>query len=118
MFGPGVSGTWGDTVAGVAVGYGAQNNDLLFGGASNITGHYLLGELDHRLADKESILSLTALVGTWKSDTLRGYAIGGGGTDYSHGETDLTSASVRLRLDGPSQKFIAGFAVTPFASFT
>ncbi len=114
----GVSGTWGDTVAGVAVGYGAQNNDLLFGGTSNVTGQYLLGELDHRLADKESILSLTALVGTWKSDTLRGYAIGGGGTDYSHGETDLTSASVRLRLDGPAQKFIAGFAVTPFASFT
>jgi uncharacterized protein with beta-barrel porin domain len=114
----GVSGTWGDVVAGVAVGYGAQNNDLLFGGSSNVTGQYLLGELDYRLADKESILSLTAMIGTWKSDTLRGYAIGGGGTDYSHGATNLNSASVRLRLDGPVMKFSAGPAFTPFASFT
>jgi probable HAF family extracellular repeat protein len=114
----GVSGTWGDVVAGVAVGYGAQNNDLLFGGSSNVTGQYLLGELDYRLADKESILSLTAMIGTWKSDTLRGYAIGGGATDYSHGATNLNSASVRLRLDGPVMKFSAGPAFTPFASFT
>ena len=114
----GVSGTFGDVVAGVAVGYGAQNNDLLFGGSSNVTGQYLLGEADTRLADKESILSLTAIVGTWKSDTLRGYAIGGGGTDYSRGTTDLNSASVRLRLDGPSMKFGVVPAFTPFVSFT
>jgi len=114
----GVSGTWGDVVGGVAVGYGSQNNDLLFGGSNNVTGQYLLGEVDYRLADKESILSLTAMIGTWKSDTLRGYAIGGGGTDYSHGATDLKSASVRLRLDGPVIKFSVAPAFTPFASFT
>jgi hypothetical protein len=114
----GVSGTFGEVVAGVAVGYGSQNNDLLFGGSSNVTGQYLLGELDYRLADKQSILSLTAMIGTWKSDTLRGYAIGGGGTDYSQGATDLKSASVRLRLDGPAMKFSVGPDLTPFASFT
>ena len=114
----GVSGTFGDVVAGVAVGYGSQNNDLLFGGSSNITGQYVLGEVDTLLADKESILSLTAMIGSWQSDTLRGYAIGGGGTDYSHGATDLKSASVRLRLDGPAMKFSVVPAFTPFVSFT
>jgi probable HAF family extracellular repeat protein len=114
----GVSGRFGEAVAGVAVGYGSQNNDLLFGGSSNVAGQYLLGEVDYRLAYKESILSLTAIVGTWKSDTLRGYAIGGGGTDYSHGTTDLNSASVRLRLDGPAMKFGVIPTFTPFASFT
>jgi probable HAF family extracellular repeat protein len=113
----GVSGTWGDVVAGVAVGYGSQNNDLLFGGSSNVAGQYLLGEVDYRLADKQSILSLTAMIGTWKSDTLRGYATGEG-TDYSYGATDLNSASVRLRLDGPAMKFGVVPAFTPFASFT
>jgi len=113
----GVSGTWGDVVAGVAVGYGSQNNDLLFGGSSNVAGQYLLGEVDYRLADKQSILSLTAMIGTWKSDTLRGYATGAG-TDYSYGATDLNSASVRLRLDGPAMKFGVVPAFTPFASFT
>jgi probable HAF family extracellular repeat protein len=113
----GVSGTWGDVVAGVAVGYGSQNNDLLFGGSSNVAGQYLLGEVDARLADNQSILSLTALIGTWRSDTLRGYATGTG-TDYSHGATDLNSSSVRLRLDGPAMNFSVGPALTPFASFT
>ena len=113
----GVSGTFGDVVAGVAVGYGSQNNDLLFGGSSNIAGQYLLGEVDTRLADKESILSLTAMIGNWKSDTLRGYAIGGG-TDYSHGATDMKSARVRLRLDGPAMKMSVVPVFTPFASFT
>jgi probable HAF family extracellular repeat protein len=112
----GVSGTFGDAVAGVAVGYGAQNNDLLFGGSSNVSGQYVLGEVDYRLGDKESILSLTAIVGSWKSDTLRGYGTGGG-IDYSHGTTDLNSASVRVRVDGPAWKGV-GVALTPFASFT
>ena len=113
----GVSGTFGEVVAGIAVGYGAQNNDLLFGGSSNVAGQYLLGEVDTRLADKESILSLTAMIGNWKSDTLRGYATGAG-TDYSHGATDMKSTSVRLRLDGPAMKFGVVPAFTPFASFT
>ena len=114
----GVSGTFGQVVAGVAFGYGEQNNDLLYGGASHVSGQYLLGEADYRLGDKQSILSLTTMIGNWKSDTLRGYGVENGAIDYSHGATDLRSASVRLRLDGPAQQFIGGMAVTPFASFT
>jgi len=114
----GVSGTFGDVIAGVAVGYGEQNNDLLYDGTSHISGQYILGEVDMRLSDNESILSLTTMIGNWKSKTLRGYGVGGGGVDYSLGSTNLNSASVRLRVDGPAQKFIEGISLTPFASFT
>jgi probable HAF family extracellular repeat protein len=114
----GVSGTFGDVIAGVAVGYGEQNNDLLFGGSSHISGQYILGEVDMRLSDNESIVSITTMIGNWKSKTLRGYGVGGGGVDYSLGSTNLNSASVRLRFDGAPHKLIRGPSITPFASFT
>lgn len=113
----GFSRRFGDALAGVAVGHGAQDNDLLFGGSSRVEGQYLLGEFDYRLPDKESIVSFVATIGRWQADTLRGYATGGG-TDYSRGETDLSSASARLRYDGPAQRFLGRLAVAPFASFT
>ena len=114
----GVSSTYGTLVAGVAVGYGEQNNDLLFGGSSHVSGQYLLGEIDVRLPDNKSIISLTAMFGDWKSDTLRSYGVGGGSVDFSHGSTNLDSASLRLRFDGPAQNILNGPSVTPFASFT
>ena len=114
----GVSHTFGNVLAGLAVGYGAQNNDLLFDGASHVSGQYLLAEIDAKLSDNQGIVSLTAMFGSWKSDTLRGYGIQNGLTDYSQGSTNLNSASVRLRFDGPSHKLVGGPFVTPFASFT
>ena len=114
----GVSRTFGNVVAGVAAGYGEQNNDLLFGGASHVSGQYFLGEVDTRLPDNQSILSLTAMFGSWKSASSRGYGISGGLTDYSQGSTNLNSASVRLRLDGPSFKMVDRVTITPFTSFT
>jgi probable HAF family extracellular repeat protein len=114
----GVSSTFGRVMAGLAVGYSEQNNDLLFGGSSNISGQYILGEVDMRLSDNKSILSVTAMLGNWKSNTLRGYGVGGGGVDYSLGSTSLNSTSVRLRIDGAPRKLIRGPWITPFASFT
>jgi probable HAF family extracellular repeat protein len=113
----GVSSTFGDVIAGVAVGYGEHNNDLLFGGSSHISGQYILGEVDMRLSDNESILSLTTMIGNWKSSTLRGYGTGSG-VDYSRGSTSLNSTSVRLRIDGAPHKLIDGPSLAPFASFT
>jgi len=113
----GVSSTFGNVVAGVAVGYSEQNNDLLFGGSSNISGQYILGEVDMLPSDKKSIVSLTTMIGNWKSKTLRGYGTGTG-VDYSLGSTNLNSMSVRLRIDGAPQKLIRGPSITPFASFT
>jgi outer membrane autotransporter protein len=114
----GVSSTFGRVIAGLAVGFSEQNNDLLFGGSSNISGQYILGEVDMGLSDNKSIVSVTAMLGNWKSNTLRGYGVGGGGVDYSLGSTSLNSTSVRLRIDGAPHKLIRGPSITPFASFT
>lgn len=113
----GVSSTFGGFVVGVAAGHASLNQDLRFGGNAHISGNYLLAEADYRLADKESILSLVLVRGDWDAEANRGYETGGG-TDVSNGRTDLTTSSVRLRLDGPAQKFVNAVSATPFASFT
>ena len=112
----GASQTYGETVVGVAVGTAMQTQDLLFGGNAKITGQTFLAEVDTRLADKESIVSLLVMRGQWDARTARGY-LTGAGTDLSRGETDLDTTTVRVRYDGPAQKFISNFTAAPYASF-
>ncbi|MBM3868772.1 MAG: autotransporter domain-containing protein [Verrucomicrobia bacterium] len=112
----GASQAYGDTVIGVAVGTALQTQDLLFGGDAKITGQTFMAEIDTRLADKESILSLLVLRGEWDAQTARGY-VTGGGNDISRGQTDLNTTTVRVRYDGPAQKFISNVTAAPFASF-
>jgi len=113
----GVSGTFGGFVLGAAAGHATLNQDLLFGGSAHIKGDFLLAEADYRLADKESIVSLVLLHGIWDADASRGYATGGG-NDLSTGSTDMKTSSVRVRVDGPAQKFLGPVSASPFASFT
>jgi probable HAF family extracellular repeat protein len=112
----GASQAYGDTVVGVAVGTALQTQDLLFGGDAKVTGQTFLAEIDTRLADKESILSLLVMRGEWDARTARGY-VTGGGNDISRGQTDLSTTTVRVRYDGPTQKFISSMTAAPFASF-
>lgn len=112
----GASQTYGETVVGVAVGTAMQTQDLLFGGNAKITGQTFMAEVDTRLADKESIVSLLVMRGEWDARTARGY-VTGAGTDLSRGETDLDTTTVRVRYDGPTQKFISNFTAAPYASF-
>jgi probable HAF family extracellular repeat protein len=112
----GASQTYGETVVGVAVGTAMQTQDLLFGGNAKITGQTFLAEVDTRLADKESIVSLLVMRGQWDARTARGY-LTGAGTDLSRGETNMDTTTVRVRYDGPTQKFISNFTAAPYASF-
>jgi probable HAF family extracellular repeat protein len=112
----GASQAYGDTVVGVAAGTALQTQDLLFGGDAKITGQTFMAEIDTRLADKESILSLLVLRGEWDAQTARGY-VTGGGNDISRGQTDMDTTTVRVRYDGPTQKFISNFTAAPYASF-
>jgi probable HAF family extracellular repeat protein len=112
----GASQAYGDTVVGVAAGTALQTQDLLFGGDAKITGQTFMAEIDTRLADKESILSLLVLRGEWDAQTARGY-VTGAGNDISRGQTDMDSTTVRVRYDGPTQKFTGNFTAAPYASF-
>jgi len=112
----GASQTYGETLVGVAVGTALQTQDLLFGGDAKITGQTFMAEIDTRLADKESILSLLVLRGEWDAQTARGY-VTGSGNDISRGQTDMDTTTVRVRYDGPTQKFTGNFTAAPYASF-
>jgi probable HAF family extracellular repeat protein len=112
----GASQAYGETLVGVAVGTALQTQDLLFGGDAKITGQTFMAEIDTRLADKESILSLLVLRGEWDAQTGRGY-VTGAGNDLSRGQTDMDTTTVRVRYDGPTQKFIGNFTAAPYASF-
>ena len=86
-------------LVGIGAGYGRQDRDLANGGSGSTEGRYLIGEVDF-IQDNGGIFSVLVSVGSWHSVTDRGY-VTGGGIDYSHGETDLQSTTVRLRYDTP-----------------
>ena len=50
------------------------------------------------------------VLGEWDARTARGY-VTGGGNDISRGQTDLSTTTVRVRYDGPTQKFISSMSV-------
>ena len=113
----GVSTTLADgIVGGIALGYGAQNTDLAFGGSAAIKGNFILGELDYLLPDKQSIFSVLVAYGKWNADTVRGYTVGGATPDYSIGTTDTTTSTLRLRLDGQQHATTSNIGITPFIS--
>jgi probable HAF family extracellular repeat protein len=86
-------------LVGIGAGYGMQDQNLLNGGSARNAGQYLIGEVDLIQADG-GIFSLLVSVGDWKNTSNRGY-VTGGGVDFSHGETSLSSKAIRLRYDSP-----------------
>jgi len=105
-----------NTLAGIAIGRGQQNQDLDLDGSNNVIGNYVLGEIDYRPFGGQWIVSLLGMVGSWDAKINRGYS-NGGSTDYSLGETDITSRSARLRVDAPVLFSVGGFGFSPYASY-
>lgn len=105
-----------NTLAGIAIGRGQQNQDLALDGSNNVIGNYVLGEIDYRPFGSQWIVSLLGMVGSWDAKINRGYS-NGGGTDYSLGETDILSRSARLRVDAPVLFSVGGFGFSPYASY-
>ncbi len=105
-----------NTLAGIAIGRGQQNQDLALDGSNNVIGNYVLGEIDYRPFGSQWIVSLLGMVGSWDAKINRGYS-NGGSTDYSLGETDITSRSARLRVDAPVLFSFGGFGFSPYASY-
>jgi probable HAF family extracellular repeat protein len=106
---------WTNVLLGVGAGYGRQDQQLLNGGSASTSGQYLVGELDFLLADG-GILSVLVSSGDWQNETDRGY-VTGSGVDYSHGETDITSSSFRLRYDTPILAKALGADIKAYGSY-
>jgi hypothetical protein len=105
-----------NTLAGLAIGRGQQNQDLALDGSNNVIGNYFLGEIDYRPFGSQWIVSLLGMVGSWDAKINRGYS-NGGSTDYSLGQTDIITRSARLRVDAPVLFSVAGFGFSPYASY-
>jgi hypothetical protein len=105
-----------NTLAGIAIGRGQQNQDLALDGSNNVIGNYVLGEIDYRPFGSQWIVSLLGMVGSWDAKINRGYS-NGGGTDYSFGQTDILSRSARLRVDAPVLFSVGGVGFSPYASY-
>ena len=105
-----------NTLAGVAIGRGQQNQDLALDGSNNVIGNYVLGEIDYRPFGSRWIVSLLGMVGSWDAKINRGYR-NSGSTEYSLGQTDIVTRSARLRVDAPVLFSVGGFGFSPYASY-
>jgi hypothetical protein len=105
-----------NTLAGIAIGRGQQNQDLALDGSNNVIGNYVLGEIDYRPFGSQWIVSLLGMIGSWDAKINRGYS-NSGSTDYSLGQTDIISRSARLRVDAPVLFSVGGFGFSPYASY-
>lgn len=88
-----------EVLIGVGGGFARQELDLAFDGSGTTDGEYLVGEIDLIRPDG-GIFSLLLSAGDWESRMSRGYDTSGG-ISHSHGRTDVTSRSARLRYDTP-----------------
>ena len=99
---------------GLAVGTGSQNQDLSSQGHTDVSGKYLLAEIDYKY--NKLILSGLIAYGDWNADIYRGYNVGGS-IDYSTGATFVKTLTLRLRADSTGIKLNNKLMLSPYASF-
>ncbi|MEP2774505.1 MAG: autotransporter domain-containing protein [Luteolibacter sp.] len=104
-------------VAGIGFGQSWIDQDLAFGGDSGIHGQYILGELSYRPTGNPFIYTLTGILGDWSADIDRNY-INGAMIDTSYGDTDVTAAALRMRVDWLDALSFQGFGITPKIQYT
>jgi probable HAF family extracellular repeat protein len=100
-------------LVGLGKGYGKQTETLTFNGSSTIKGDYTLAEYDYQFP--QGLVSVIGMVGSWQSEINRGY-LNGVTTDNSFGIADITTRSLRLRIDAPSLTGLNG--LEPYASYS
>lgn len=99
---------------GLAIGTGSQNQDLTNQGYTDISGQYLLAEIDYK--SNSVIFSGLVAYGDWNADIYRGYNVGGS-LDYSSGATSVKTLTLRLRADSTGIKLNNKLMLSPYASF-
>ena len=103
-------------LVGVGVGYGQQSQDLINAGRAGLRGQYAVAEADLIQLDG-GVFSLLLSLGDWKYEADRGY-VTGAGVDYSHGVTNVTTRSARVRYDSPVLCKAYGAALNAYVSYS
>ena len=101
--------------AGLGVGHSQSSINQSLNGRSQLSGEYVLAELDWNIPNTGLIASVLGMTGRWRADINRGYSAG---TSSSKGDTDLNSSSLRARLDWKDAFSLGAVSFTPHAQYT
>jgi len=102
---------------GAGVGLSRVDQDLAFGGDSNLDGYYFVGEADYTIPGTSVVASLTGYAGNWNAEISRHY-LNGVTVDASRGETDARSWALRARLDWLKAVDFGPAALSPYVAYT
>lgn len=100
---------------GGAVGTSSSWQDLSLGGASRLSGQYVLSEVDWQPDGTPLLLSVTGMLGTWQANIDRAYS-NGGGVAMSNGQTRATGGVVRVRADWLEAAQLGNTSINPYLS--
>jgi len=101
--------------AGLGVGHSQSSINQSLNGRSQLSGEYVLAELDWNIPNTGLIASVLGMTGRWRADINRGYSAG---ASSSKGDTDLNSSSLRARLDWKDAFNLGAVSFTPHAQYT
>ena len=102
---------------GLGLGYSSLDQDMVYGGESDVSGQFFVAEVNYKLVDSPLVLSALAYYGDWDADVTRGY-LNTGLEDNSKGNTDIRSLAFRLRADWQDLYTNGQWSVTPRISYT
>ncbi|WP_156385659.1 autotransporter domain-containing protein [Devosia sp. Root685] len=100
---------------GGSVGTTASWQALSLGGAANMVGQYVLGEMDWQPDGTPLLLSVTGMLGGWQAKVDRAYS-NGAATAVSNGQTNAMGGVVRVRADWLEAAAIGNTSFNPWAS--
>jgi probable HAF family extracellular repeat protein len=112
----GACGALGDgVVAGLGMGASTAWQGLALGGSAQMSGAYVMGEIDWQPDGTPLLLSLTGMLGGWQANVSRAYT-NGATTDISSGSTGIGAGVVRARLDWQDALVFSNISINPWVS--
>lgn len=105
----------GSVRLGGSIGTTASWQALSLGGAANMVGQYVLGEVDWQPDGTPLLLSVTGMLGGWQAKVDRAYS-NGAATAVSSGQTNAMGGVVRVRADWLDAAVLGNTSLNPWAS--
>lgn len=105
----------GSVRLGGSIGTTASWQALSLGGAANMVGQYVLGEVDWQPDGTPLLLSVTGMLGGWQAKVDRAYS-NGAATAVSSGQTNAMGGVVRVRADWLEAAVLGNTSLNPWAS--
>lgn len=106
----------GSVRIGLGVGQAWSRQNWSLGGKAEYNGQYLITEIANDFGDGIEG-SLTGYYGRFDTDFRRHY-MNGANVASSHGDSDVASNALRVRLDMKDALQVASFSLSPYAAYT